>query len=106
MSMLLFFTIFLRRVPVYLPIALRMYTCPLLSAAGYLEDAAGLSNRESHRSRLCMSDVGLTGEGFWVTECRATASQAGRRVRHALAFRAPHIALPCCLVFSPTCGHV
>ena len=27
--------------PVYLPIALRMYTGPLLFAVGYLEDAAG-----------------------------------------------------------------
>ena len=38
---LLLFTVFLRRMPVYLPIALRMYTGPLLFAVGYLEDAAG-----------------------------------------------------------------
>ncbi|KAH9980934.1 hypothetical protein BGW80DRAFT_1267288 [Lactifluus volemus] len=38
----LLFTIFLRRVPVYLPISLRIYK-GLLLQAGYLEDAAGSS---------------------------------------------------------------
>ena len=39
--MLLLLTVFLRQVPVYLPIVLRIYSGPLLYAAGYLEDAAG-----------------------------------------------------------------
>ena len=69
--MLLLFTVFLRRVPVYLPIALRMYTGPLLFAAGYLEDAAG------SLSKYALVYVGLTGEGFWVSARRARALAAG-----------------------------
>jgi hypothetical protein len=68
---LLLFTIFLRRVPVYLPIALRIYTGPLLFAAGYLEDAAG------SLSKFALVYVGLTGEGFWVSARRAKALAAG-----------------------------
>jgi hypothetical protein len=44
-QILLLSTIFLRRVPAYLPIALRMYTSPLLFAAGYLEDVAWTSSK-------------------------------------------------------------
>jgi hypothetical protein len=55
--MLLLCTVFLRRVPVYLPIPLRMYTGPLLFAAGYLEDVAG------SLSKYALVYVGLTGEG-------------------------------------------
>ena len=69
--MLLLFTVFLRRVPVYLPIALRMYTGPLLFAAGYLEDAAG------SLSKYALVYVGLTGEGFWVSARRARALVTG-----------------------------
>ncbi|KAI0293553.1 plasma-membrane choline transporter-domain-containing protein [Russula brevipes] len=69
--MLLLFTVFLRRVPVYLPIVLRMYTGPLLFAAGYLEDAAG------SLSKYALVYVGLTGEGFWVSARRARALVAG-----------------------------
>jgi hypothetical protein len=69
--MLLLFTVFLRRVPVYLPIALRLYTGPLLFAAGYLEDAAG------SLSKYALVYVGLTGEGFWVSARRARALVAG-----------------------------
>ncbi len=68
---LLLFTVFLRRVPVYLPIALRIYTSPLLFAAGYLEDAAG------SLSKYALVYVGLTGEGFWVSARRARALVAG-----------------------------
>ncbi|KAI9446176.1 plasma-membrane choline transporter-domain-containing protein [Lactarius indigo] len=64
---LLLFTVFLRRVPVYLPIALRMYTGPLLFAASYLEDAAG------SLSKYALVYVGITGEGFWVSARRARA---------------------------------
>ncbi|KAH9980955.1 plasma-membrane choline transporter-domain-containing protein [Lactifluus volemus] len=67
MRMLLLFTIFLRRVPVYLPLSLRIYTGPLLYAAGYLEDAAG------SLSKFALVYVGLTGEGFWVSARRARA---------------------------------
>ena len=56
--MLLLFTLFLRRVSVYPPIALRMYTGPLLFAAGYLEDPAG------SLSMYVLVYVSLTGEGF------------------------------------------
>jgi hypothetical protein len=69
--MLLLFTVFLRRIPVYLPIALRMYTGPLLFAAGYLEDAAG------SLSKYALVYVGLTGEGFWASARRARALVAG-----------------------------
>lgn len=69
--MLLLFTVFLRRVPVYLPIAMRIYTGPLLFAAGYLEDAAG------SLSKYALVYVGLTGEGFWVSARRARALIAG-----------------------------
>ena len=69
--MLLLLTVFLRRVPVYLPIALRIYTGPLLFAAGYLEDAAG------SLSKYALVYVGLTGEGFWVSARRARALVAG-----------------------------
>lgn len=68
---LLLFTVFLRRVPVYLPIAFRIYTGPLLFAAGYLEDAAG------SLSKYALVYVGLTGEGFWVSARRARALVAG-----------------------------
>lgn len=68
---LLLFTVFLRRVPVYLPIAFRMYTGPLLFAAGYLEDAAG------SLSKYALIYVGITGEGFWVSARRARALVAG-----------------------------
>ncbi|KAH9953560.1 hypothetical protein BGW80DRAFT_507321 [Lactifluus volemus] len=61
MRMLLLFIIFLRRVPVYLPISLRIYTGPLLYVAGYLEDAAG------SLSIFALVYVGLTGEGFWAS---------------------------------------
>ena len=64
---LLLLTVFLRRVPVYLPIALRIYTGPLLYAAGYLEDAAG------SLSKYALVYVGITGEGFWVSARRARA---------------------------------
>ena len=64
---LLLLTVFLRRVPVYLPITMRMYTGPLLYAAGYLEDAAG------SLSKYALVYVGLTGEGFWVSARRARA---------------------------------
>ena len=64
---LLLATVFLRRVPVYLPITLRMYTGPLLYAAGYLEDAAG------SLSKYALVYVGITGEGFWVGARRARA---------------------------------
>jgi hypothetical protein len=69
--MLLLFTVFLRRVPVYLPITLRIYTGPLLYAAGYLEDAAG------SLSKYALVYVGLTGEGFWVSARRSRALVAG-----------------------------
>jgi len=69
--MLLLFTVFLRRVPVYLPITMRMYTAPLLFAAGYLEDMAG------SLSKYALVYVGLTGEGFWVSARRARALVAG-----------------------------
>jgi hypothetical protein len=65
--MLLLLTVFLRRVPVYLPIALRMYTGPLLYAASYLEDAAG------SLSKYALVYVGITGEGFWLSARRARA---------------------------------
>jgi hypothetical protein len=78
--MLLLFTVFLRRVPVYLPIALRVYTGPLLFAAGYLEDAAG------SLSKYALVYVGLTGEGFWVSARRARALVAGAE-REAGRFR-------------------
>jgi len=68
---LLLSTVFLRRIPVYLPIALRMYTGPLLFAAGYLEDAAG------SLSKYALVYVGFTGEGFWVSARRARALVAG-----------------------------
>lgn len=68
---LLLFTVFLRGVPAYLPIALRIYTGPLLFAAGYLEDAAG------SLSKFALVYVGLTGEGFWVSARRARALVAG-----------------------------
>jgi hypothetical protein len=68
---LLLFTLFLRRVPVYLPIALRIYTGPLLFAAGYLEDAAG------SLSKYALVYVGLTGEGFWLSARRARALVSG-----------------------------
>jgi hypothetical protein len=68
---LLLLTVFLRRVPVYLPITLRIYTGPLLFAAGYLEDAAG------SLSKYALVYVGLTGEGFWVSARRARALVAG-----------------------------
>lgn len=69
--MLLLFTVFLRRVPVYLPITMRMYTGPLLFAAGYLEDMAG------SLSKYALVYVGLTGEGFWVSARRTRALVAG-----------------------------
>jgi len=69
--MLLLFTVFLRRVPVYLPIMLRIYTGPLLFAADYLEDAAG------SLSKYALVYVGLTGEGFWVSARRARALVTG-----------------------------
>ncbi|KAH9958336.1 plasma-membrane choline transporter-domain-containing protein [Russula dissimulans] len=69
--MLLLLTFFLRQVPVYLPIALRIYTGPLLYAAGYLEDAAG------SLSKYALVYVGLTGEGFWVSARRARALVTG-----------------------------
>lgn len=65
--MLLLFTVFLRRVPAYLPIMLRIYTGPLLFAAGYLEDVC----------KYALVYVGLTGEGFWVSACRARALVSG-----------------------------
>lgn len=65
--MLLLVTVFLRRVPVYLPIALRMYSGPLLYAAGYLENAAG------SLSKYALVYVGITGEGFWLSARRARA---------------------------------
>ncbi len=65
--MLLLFTVFLRRVPVYLPVTLRLYTGPLLFAANYLEDAAGSLNK------YALVYVGITGEGFWVSARRARA---------------------------------
>ena len=55
---LLLFTLFLQHVPVYLPIALCMYTGPLRFAAGYLEDAAG------SLSKYVLVYVSLTGRGF------------------------------------------
>jgi hypothetical protein len=69
--MLLLFTVFLRRVPAYLPITLRIYTGPLLFAAGYLEDVAG------SLSKYALVYVGLTGEGFWVSARRARALVSG-----------------------------
>jgi len=47
-------------VPLYLPIPLRIYSGPLLYAAGYLEDAVG------SLSKYALVYVGLTGEGFWI----------------------------------------
>ncbi|KAI0050892.1 hypothetical protein FA95DRAFT_1555150 [Auriscalpium vulgare] len=70
-QMLLLFTVFLRRVPTYLPIPLRLYTGPLLYAAGYLEDAAG------SLSRYALVYVGITGEGFWVSARRARVLTSG-----------------------------
>ncbi|KAI9511106.1 plasma-membrane choline transporter-domain-containing protein [Russula earlei] len=64
---LLLSAVFLRRVPAYLPITLRMYTGPLLFAVGYLEDTAG------SLSRYALVYVGLTGEGFWISARRARA---------------------------------
>ena len=91
---LLLFTLFLRRVPVYLPIALRMYTGPLLFAAGYLEDAAG------SLSKYALVYVGLTGEGFWLSARRARAlvtgaeSGGGRFKKNFKSERACHVHVP------------
>ena len=69
--MLLLLTVFLRQVPLYLPIPLRIYSGPLLYAAGYLEDAVG------SLSKYALVYVGLTGEGFWISACRARALVTG-----------------------------
>ena len=91
---LLLFTLFLRRVPIYLPIALRIYTGPLLFAAGYLEDAAG------SLSKYALVYVGLTGEGFWLSARRARAlvtgaeSGVGRFRKNFKSERACHVHAP------------
>ena len=69
--MLLLFTLFLQHVPVYLPIALHMYTGPLRFAAGYLEDAAG------SLSKYVLVYVSLTGEGFWLSARHVRALVTG-----------------------------
>ncbi|KAN0129577.1 Choline transporter-like protein [Lactarius tabidus] len=67
LTQILLLTVFLRRVPVDLPITLRMYTGPLLYAVGYLEDAA------DSLSKYALVYVGITGEGFWVSARRTRA---------------------------------